>query len=210
MSELRVVDENVLARDVSFDEYMEKYAENFAEWIEGTVIKLSPVTLIHDMLSQFFILLLRTYLYTTKDGKLRAAPFVMRTKPGLPGREPDLHIVLMERLNIIRDTITEGPADIVIEIVSKGTRDKDLIEKFEEYQAAGVREYWIIDPTHRVADFYVLDETGIYKRAELHNGHFHSTVLLRFRLDTAILWQQDKLEDDEFIRATVAAMLKES
>lgn len=37
-------------------------------------------------------------------------------------------------------------ADIVGEIVSKESGKRDRGEKFEEYDASGVREYWLIDP----------------------------------------------------------------
>jgi len=199
----------VIARDVTFDDWMKHYAEDHTEWEEGTVIKLSPVTREHDLLDGFLYHLLRVYLSRTKIGKLMRAPFVMRVTPDKPGREPDLHLVLNDRAEIIHDTITDGPADVVIEIVSKESQTRDRIDKYDEYEAAGVREYWIIDPLRKQSDFYALGDDLLFHRIELKNGIFHSHVLPRFWLDTAVFWRTSVLDDDEFIRTLVDQMLKD-
>lgn len=206
----KTVQGNVIARDVSFDDYMQFYAADHAEWVEGMVVKLSPVSRKHDLLSQFFILLLRLYLYKTKVGQLMKEPFVMKISPKSSAREPDLHIVLNERANIIQDTMTAGPADVVIEIISPESVDRDTDEKFAEYQAGGVREYWLINSITPEANFYALDSSGIYQKIALQRGVFHSTILPRFSLMVSLLWQSDVLEDDDQIRLLVETMLKES
>ncbi len=209
MLEKHTLYQQVIAENVLFDDWLRLYAEDHTEWIEGLVIKLSPVSLEHNNLDGFLFHLLRIFLSRTKIGRVLRQPFVMRIKPGSPGREPDIHVVLNDRVQIIQDTMTAGPADIVIEIVSKESQDRDLIEKYEEYESGGVREYWLINPLRRQSDFYSLSEDGLYQRIELKNGLFHSIVLPRFHLDTSILWQPERLEDDDYIRGLVDAMLKE-
>ncbi len=206
VSESRTVESNVLARDVSFETYMEQYAEQHAEWVNGVVVKMSPVSRTHDLLSQFSNRLLNDYLDETGEGILMLAPFVMRSHPDLPGREPDLHVVLNERAEIVKDTITEGPADVVIEIISKESNARDRGEKFDEYEVGGVREYWLIDPLRDEAYFYQLGEDGVYRSIQLEDGVFYSAVLPRFRLDTRLLWRKN-LPTGKEIRAMVEAML---
>ena len=46
--------------------------------------------------------------------------------------------------------------DMVVEILSKSTRNKDLGIKKDTYEAQGVREYWIIDPWSKSIDVYLL------------------------------------------------------
>src|SRR5262249_33559049 len=151
--------ESVLATEVKFETFMEYFAERYAEWLpEGIVIKMSPVSRKHDALFQFLIHFLRVYLNATKAGLLMAAPFVMRVKPKSSAREPDLHIVLAERAAIVHDTITEGPADVVIEIISEESVERDKVTKFREYEAGGVREYWLLDSLTNESNFYHLDE----------------------------------------------------
>jgi Uma2 family endonuclease len=201
---------NILARDVSFEDYLRLYAEHHAEWVEGTVIKLSPVSRKHDLTDGFLHHLLRIYLSRVRCAKLLHHPFVMKITPKSPAREPDLHIVLNERAHIIQDTMTAGPTDVVVEVVSPESIDRDTQEKFAEYEAGGVREYWLFDPQMQTANFYALDANGIYQVIAPTDGIFRSTVLPRFSLPVDVLWQPDILENDDQIRVLVDAMLKDA
>lgn len=55
-----------------------------------------------------------------------------------------------------------GPADICIEVVSEERIARDHGEKFAEYEKAGVREYWIVDPLRDTCRFNRLNEAGVY------------------------------------------------
>jgi Uma2 family endonuclease len=199
---------DVIATDTSFDDYMEKYAEDHTEWIEGMVIKLSPVTRKHDLIDGFFYLLLRIFLNRTGLGIVLRSPFVMKITPESSGREPDLQVILKEHAGIIQETMTAGAADVVIEIVSKESQNRDLVEKYEEYEAGGVSEYWLINPLRKQSDFYGLGEDNLYQRIELRDGVFHSKVLPNFSLNTDLLWDDAFLQDDNQIQALVDSMLK--
>jgi len=60
-------------------------------------------------------------------------------------RHPDLALVFQDAR---RDDRGRRRPDLVVEVVSPGTRarDRDYIAKREDYLAFGVREYWIVDP----------------------------------------------------------------
>ena len=60
-----------------------------------------------------------------------------------------------------------GAPDWVIEILSPGTSRKDFTEKFEVYQHAGVREYWLIHPHEQTLLVYRLDESGVFVGRQL-------------------------------------------
>jgi Uma2 family endonuclease len=199
---------NVIAYDVSFEDYMNFYAEDHCEWVEGMVIKLSPIAEEHDSIFQFLIRLLRDYLDETGEAILHTAPFVMKIIPGAPGREPDLQIIVKERANIVHETMVAGPADIVIEIVSQESIDRDYKTKLAEYEAGAVREYWLLDPIFRKTSFYYLGDDGKYQLIKLEHDIFHSMVLPRFQLDTRLLWQKP-LPVGKQILALVETMLKE-
>jgi len=55
-----------------------------------------------------------------------------------------------------------GAPDWIIEILSPATSKKDLTDKFELYQSAGVQEYWIVHPTDATVLPYKLDKDGKY------------------------------------------------
>ena len=74
--------------------------------------------------------------------------------------EPDLLFVSNARSGQLRKNHLEGPPDMLVEIVSPESVDRDWNEKPAEYEAAGVPEYWIVDPMTQRAEVYVLSATG--------------------------------------------------
>ena len=161
-----------------------------AEWIRGEVIYMSPASHLHQRIAAFLAAILQHYAQARGLGEVLAAPFQMKTGEELPGREPDVMFVATERLDCVRDTYLQGPADLAVEIISGESRSRDRGEKYYEYEAGGVREYWLIDPIRQQAEFYVLDEKGIY---QLHRpdaeGKFRSVVFEGLWLEVAWLWQ---------------------
>jgi Uma2 family endonuclease len=94
----------------------------------------------------------------------------------------------MDRL---KETYLEGPADLVVETVSPESMGRDRGDKFYEYRAAGIPEYWLIDPYLRQAEFYRLDAEGRYQLAALEPGEiYRSSVVPGFWLRVDWLWQQ--------------------
>lgn len=109
----------------------------------------------------------------------------MRATPDGPAREPDLLFVAQEHLDRLTETRLSGPADLVVEVISDESVARDRADKFYEYQAAGVTEYWIIDPRpgFERADFYVLDSTGRYRPVPIDaDGRYRATVIAGFWL----------------------------
>lgn len=54
--------------------------------------------------------------------------------------------VASEHLDRLKETYLDGPADLVVGIVSPDSVGRDRGEKFYEYAQGGVPEYWLIDP----------------------------------------------------------------
>lgn len=179
----------VVATAVSEADYMRDYAESFHEWIDGAVIKMSPVTAEHDNLAYFLRGLLETYFVFQAVGQVKSVPFVMKPGPDARRREPDLQIIRHDNPGSLTDTAMLGPADICIEIVSEGSEETDFGSKFVEYQRGGVREYWLIDPLRHEVRFYRLNAEGIYLSQPLDpHGSYTTPLLPAFQLDTRLLW----------------------
>lgn len=89
---------------------------------------------------------------------------LMRIKEVGVSRAPDIQILLPENLGLLEPKQVVGASDLVVEVVSEGSERIDRIQKFSEYEKAGVKEYWIIDPIHREALFYQLNTDGLYAR----------------------------------------------
>ncbi|MBL8154620.1 MAG: Uma2 family endonuclease [Anaerolineae bacterium] len=179
----------VAATAVSEADYMRDHAESFHEWVDGAVIRKSPVTAEHDNLAYFLRGLLETYFVFQPIGQVKSAPFVMKPGADARRREPDLQIIRHDNPGSLTDTAMLGPADICIEIVSEGSEEIDFGSKFVEYQRGGVREYWLIDPLRHEARFYRLNAEGIYLSQPVDaQGRYTTPLLPAFKLDTALLW----------------------
>ena len=178
-------------RKISYEEFLAWCDEDtWAEWVNGEVLMVSPASDRHQDLADFLTAIFRIFVEAWDLGVVRSAPFQMKTGPELPGREPDILFVAREHLHRLKETFLDGPADLVIEILSPESRLRDRGEKFAEYEAGGVREYWMLDPERREADFYVLDARGRYRLVEVDpDGVYESPTLAGFRLSLAWLWR---------------------
>jgi Uma2 family endonuclease len=181
--------EDSIKTKLSYEEFLQRYDEDIqAEWVDGEVILLSPASNRHQDLSDFLTAILRAYVEAKQLGVMRSAPFQMRV--GLSGREPDLLFVAKGHLGRLTEGYLDGPADLVIEIISPESRLRDRGEKLAEYELAGVREYWLVDPEEKRADFYILSSDGRYdRRRPQPDGRYRSEVLAGFELDTNWLWR---------------------
>lgn len=85
----------------------------------------------------------------------------------------------------------EGPADLVVEIVSRDSVARDYDDKFSEYEEAGVQEYWIIDPrqSRKRASFFRLGADGRFETVTSEDGIYRSHVLTGFWLRLEWLWE---------------------
>lgn len=108
------------------------------------------------------------------------------------GREPDIFFVKTENFDCIKEQFFEGAADLVVEVVSPESVARDTQDKFEEYEAAGVNEYWIIDYNRRTANFYGFDKDRKYQLLHFSaDGRFESCVIKGLWIKTDWLWQEE-------------------
>lgn len=180
-----------IAENISYEEFLKKYTDVHAEWIGGEVILFVTASNRHQDLSDWLIAILRFFVEAYNLGWLRSAPFNMYMPTLDRGREPDILFVFKDRLHIVQSSHLSEAADLVIEIVSPESVGRDRGEKFVEYETAGVKEYWLIDPDRQQAEFYQLAKTGRYQLARIDPaGRFHSTILSNFWLQVDWLWQE--------------------
>lgn len=175
---------------MSFAKFLKWDSEaTMSEWVDGEVIVMSPASAAHQRIGSFLEKILSLYVELHNLGEIFRAPFVMRLAERRRGREPDLLFVSRQRANLIKKNYLDGPADIVIEIISPESVGRDRGEKFVEYEAAGIKEYWLIDPDRETAEFYELGADGRYRAADTPEGIYRSQSVAGFFLRVAWLWQ---------------------
>jgi Uma2 family endonuclease len=164
--------------------------DTWAEWVDGEVIFMSPVTDEHADLAGWLLAILRPFVEAYDLGIVRTEPVQMKTGLNLPGRSPDLLFVAKENLTRRKKTHIGGPADLVIEIISPESVERDRSTKYSEYERGGVREYWLIDPLLKQAAFYHLGAEGRYQSLLIDKaGIARSEVLADVWLKVDWLWQ---------------------
>jgi len=176
---------------MTFEEFLEWTDEDtFAEWVDGEVIVMSPVSFVHQNLADFLAALLRLFTEANELGLILTAPFLMKLDVRPSGREPDIIFIAREHSTRLKNVFLDGPADLAVEVISPDSQTRDRRDKFYEYQMAGVREYWLIDPSRKEAEFYLLGPDGIYTSMRVgEDGIFRSHVLDGFWLKVDWLWQ---------------------
>ena len=179
---------------LTYEEFLREYDGQYAEYVDGEVIKDMSVTNKHDDLTIFLKALLVFFVQAKGLGKIHGEPYQMKIAFGdkIKGREPDIFFVKAENLDRIGEQFFDGAADLVIEVISPESVTQDTVDKFDEYESAGVKEYWIIDYRRRTAIFYGYNENDKYKMLPISaDGIFESRVIEGLWIKTDWLWQEE-------------------
>jgi Uma2 family endonuclease len=175
---------------MTYEEFLEWADGMRAEWVDGEVILMSPASEPHQNLDGFLSSLLRYFVEAHELGRILIPPFQMKLSTRPSGREPDLLFISKKNLSNLKRNYLDGPADLVVEIVSPDSQARDRGDKFYEYEEAGVLEYWILDQTRKRAEFYHLGDDGTFKLIDSdENGIYRSKTLEGLWLKVDWLWQ---------------------
>lgn len=179
-------------RFMTEDEFVEWTSSNDdirAEWVDGEVIILSPNSVEHDDLLIWLFNLLRPLVEHHNAGAILGPNVTARFALQKRRRIPDALFVSKSRMHLIKKNHVEGAPDLVIEIVSPESQSRDRRRKYFEYEKAGVREYWILDPLSQQMEAYSL-KRGKYVEIAPEKDIWRSTVLTGFYLKSSWLWRK--------------------
>jgi Uma2 family endonuclease len=183
-----------------------------AEWVDGEVIEFITVKGRHALVFGFLFELVRSFVRIRQLGMVLSEPFEMRILEGQSARRPDIFVVLNEHLDRYSDDRLDGPADLVVEIVSDDSVTRDRDEKRDEYAAAGIREYWIVEGRTDRSGFelLVLNDAGSYEPpAPDAGGRMHSRVLRGFWVDPSWLAEYALPDPDRILDQIAPGIFEE-
>ena len=109
-----------------------------AELIDGKIYYMAPPSTRHQRLGECEVFPAPFAVYLNKDDKNYV--------------EPDISVICDK--DKITDKGCNGAPDWIVEIISPGNKEMDYFKKLFKYQAVGVREYWIVDPTKEIVMVY--------------------------------------------------------
>ncbi|MEH7385931.1 Uma2 family endonuclease [Bacillus sp. JJ1521] len=93
-----------------------------------------------------------------------------RTPDNINIVQPDLMVICDLEENLNENDYYKGVPPIVVEVLSKSTRSKDLIKKLDLYMSTGVREYWIVNPDNKEVTVYHFEDQNISNSATYKNN----------------------------------------
>ncbi|MCD8130558.1 MAG: Uma2 family endonuclease [Lachnospiraceae bacterium] len=128
-----------------------------AELIDGQIYDMAPPSRKHQDILSFLHLTIGNYINQNKGNcKIYPAPFaVFLDEDQYTYVEPDISVICdPDKLD---DRGCNGAPDWIIEIVSPGSKSMDYYTKLALYRAAGVREYWIVDPQRSIILVYDME-----------------------------------------------------
>lgn len=144
------------------------------ELIDGAPVMMAPPSRIHQKISAELGRQLGNYL-EGKKCEVYAAPFAVRLFEKAGDRPEDVDTLVEPDLSVIcdpgklDDMGCKGAPDLIIEILSPSTQRHDRLTKYNLYERAGVREYWIVDPESKTVQVSVLDG-GRYRVREVYTA----------------------------------------
>lgn len=148
-----------LTKQYSYSDYLKWQFQERVELIKGYILKMSPApSMVHQRISNNLSFELNNY-FKRKPCDVFVAPFDVRlpiasSKKDTTVVQPDLCIICDESKLDARGC--NGTPDLMVEIISTNNSKHDLHTKFNLYQEAGVKEYWIIEPNDKIILVYTL------------------------------------------------------
>lgn len=163
MSEILKIEDLDLNKIYSYADYLSFKFNERIEILKGFIYKMSPAPsrkhqkFLRNITELFFI------SFKNKPCEIYFAPFDVRLphKKSDSNKEifnvfqPDLCVIC--DLSKLDDKGCSGAPDLIVEVLSPGNSDKEMKIKFEIYESAGVREYWIVQPEYENVLIYVLE-----------------------------------------------------
>ena len=151
------------SKEYTYADYLEWTFEERLELIKGKPFEMgSTPGRIHQKLSMKIVGELSRYL-RGKSYQAYAAPFDVRL-PQKSKSDQDIMTVVQPDICVICDCSKLddngclGAPDIIVEILSPGNNKKELKDKYEVYEVAGVQEYWLVFPVEEAFLQYIRED----------------------------------------------------
>jgi Uma2 family endonuclease len=140
----------------------ESMAERY-ELLDGELVMVPSPTVGHQRASRNLETLLWGFVRERRLGEVLYAPCDVVLGEGKDRQvvQPDLFFVSSQRRHIVMEGEIRGAPDLVVEILSPATAERDRGYKRTLYARHGVQEYWLVDPDARTIEVFVPGEEGL-------------------------------------------------
>jgi len=177
----------------TYADYLKWQFEERVELLKGRIFQMAAPSFDHQVIVGH--LFGKLFVFLEKEPcKVFVAPFDVRL-PRQSNDAKEIYTVFQPDVCVVCDTSKYdkkgciGAPDIIGEVLSPGNTAKELKNKFEIYQEAGVKEYWIIMPEEPSVFVYELENGRYIGKPPLIPGDVLTTKILPgFSLDVAAMF----------------------
>lgn len=182
----KVLDQMILALEEEKTRRLQFYADidddMKAEFINGEVIIHYPVKLEHTDSTGNIFKLLSIFVQVNDLGYVGFEKVLVAFSRN--DYEPDVVFFDKTKSKDFKKGMWKFPIpDLVVEVVSKSTEQRDRGLKFEDYEAHGVKEYWIVDAEKETVEQYILKSKKFDLTLKANRGLITSKVIRGFEVD---------------------------
>ena len=144
------------------------------ELLDGELLMVPAPTTTHQIVSRNIEFLLHGFVRLHRVGTVLYAPVDVVLGVGNTREivQPDVLYISRERGSILFKEEVRGAPDLIVEVLSPGTEERDRTYKKHLYGRYGVREYWIVDPDNAMIEVYAsagtdFDRPQVYRAGDL-------------------------------------------
>jgi len=150
----------------TYQDYLLLPEDKRYEIIEGELFMVPARVPYHQDVSKNLFLILDNYVESRQLGKMYYAPIdIVLSNENIV--QPDILFISKEKRSIIGEKNIQGAPDLVIEILSPATREKDRVLKRKLYARFGVKEFWLVDGEKKEIEVLTLQQEG-FKRIGIY------------------------------------------
>ena len=160
-----------------------------AEFIQGEVVVHSPVMKWHNDILGNLVRMVQTHVLINELGFVGFEKIMTRLTRN--DYEPDLCFFGVEKAASFTKKQTLFPApDLVIEVLSKSTEERDRGIKYTDYEYHGVEEYWLVAPKSGRVEQYLLEDGKYRLTLKSSSGYIDSRVITGLKLPIAAIFEE--------------------
>jgi Uma2 family endonuclease len=159
----------------NYADYMKWKFEERLELFKGRIFKMGAPNTIHQTVLLNLSSEFRSYL-KGKTCRVFIAPYDVRLPSKGCKKDEEITTVVQPDICIVCEPskVDErgvcGAPDLVVEILSPGNSKKEIRDKYELYEEAGVKEYWVINPTEQNIFVFFLEQEGKFSSPKVYTG----------------------------------------
>jgi Uma2 family endonuclease len=160
----------------TYADYLKWKFEEQVELIRGKIFKMTPAPAPRHQQISIKLSSRIFYFLEKKKCQVFSAPFDVRLPTKNKKKDNEITTVVQPDICVICDQSKIdghgclGAPDLIVEILSPGNSKKEVRLKFELYEEAGVKEYWIVYPAEQNTAVFILNEDSKYDGAKIYAG----------------------------------------